>query len=232
MAASSPFSGDHRALPVFMPPFCRRWMVSCPWLCIPGLPRRKLLVMIAFSTSLSARSFLPPPPPPLQHIQGSTSTRVFDGGWRELTHASLGFQFYFATFVESSSKLHWQGEVWPFSWFTNQAVSVFQILQTGCTDLVQEMMTVRRTKVSASMAGVSVRRDTTTPSAARPVWPVSCLPILLWRVFVFHAVVLSLTYTMLHLLVLSPCRSVTYTSVTLVSVVALSFCTIHFCYTC
>ena len=86
--------------------------------------------------------------------------------------------------------------------------------------------------MSATEAGVSARRDTTTPSAARPVWPVSCLPTLLWRVFVFHPVVLSLTYTMLHLLVLSPCRSVTYTSVTLVSVVALSFCIIHFCYTC
>ena len=114
------------------------------------------------------------------------------------------------TFVESSSKLHWHGEAWPFSRFTKQAVSVFQILQTGCTDLVQETMTVRRTTVSATVAGVSARRDTTTPSAARPVWPVSCLPTLLWRVFVFHPV--------LHLLVLSPCRSVTYTSVTLVSV--------------
>ena len=105
------------------------------------------------------------------------------------------------TFVESPSKLHWHGEVWPFSWFTNQAVSVFQILQTGCTDLVQEMMTVRRTTVSASMAGVSVRRDTTTPSAARPVRPVSWLPSLLLPLFVFP-----------------PCRSITYTSVTLVSV--------------
>ena len=87
--------------------------------------------------------------------------------------------------------------------------------------------------MSATVAGVSARRDTTTPSAARPVWPVSCLPTLLWRVFVFHPVVLSLTYTLLHLLVLSPCRSVTdIHSVTPVSVVTLSFCHIHFCYTC
>ena len=71
MAASSPFSGDHRALPVSMPPFCRRWTVSCPWLCIPGLPRRKLLVMIAFSTSLSARSFPPTPAHPGQYIHKS-----------------------------------------------------------------------------------------------------------------------------------------------------------------
>ena len=48
---------------------------------------------------------------------------------------------------------------------------------------------------------VSVRRDTTTPSAARPVWPVSWLPSLLLPLFVFP-----------------PCRSITYTSVTLVSV--------------
>ena len=219
IAASSPFSGDHRALPVSMPPFCRRWTVSCPWLCMPGLPRRKLLVMIAFSTSLSARSFPPTPAHPGQYIHKSIRWWV-----TRTDTCQSGLPVSLCIFVESSSKLHWHGEAWPFSWFTKRAVSVFQILQTGCTDLVQETMTVRRTTVSATVAGVSARRDTTTPSAARPVWPVSCLPTLLWRVFVFHPV--------LHLLVLSPCRSVTYTSVTLVSVVALSFCIIHFCYTC
>ena len=100
-----------------------------------------------------------------------------------------------------------------------------QIVLTGCSDHVQKTMTARMATLSATKAGVSVHRDTTTPSAARPVWPVSCLHTPLWRLLVFHPVVLSLTYTsvtpvsvpallhpvvlshtlLLHLLVFPPC---------------------------
>ena len=123
-----------------------------------------------------------------------------------------GLQFHFAIFVESSSKLHWHGEVWPFSWFTNQTVSVFQTLQTGCTDLVQEMMTVRRTTVSATKAGVSVHWDTTL--LLRQQQDLCGL----WVVY-------------LHFCCLCLCSHPVILSHIFVSVNTLSFCHIHFCYT-
>ena len=35
----------------------------------------------------------------LRHVQGSTSTGIFKGGCRPLTHSSLGFPFHFSFFV-------------------------------------------------------------------------------------------------------------------------------------
>ena len=62
------------------------------------LTRRKPLLMVS-------PVYLPGHFLSLWHVQGSTSTGVFDGGCRTLTHASLGFAFHFSLFVASSLNL-------------------------------------------------------------------------------------------------------------------------------
>ena len=50
--------------------------------------------------------------PPFWHVQGSTPTEVFEGGYRPLTHSSLGFPFHFSLFVASSLNLWGWWYVW------------------------------------------------------------------------------------------------------------------------
>lgn len=66
-APSRTFKEDRRTLPLFKPLSCRRSMGRCPWLCAHrehlkllstcGVPRCKPLEVVAFTASLSARSF-------------------------------------------------------------------------------------------------------------------------------------------------------------------------------
>ena len=63
---------------------------------ISDLSRRKPLVMVVLTASLSARSvgiF-----PSLRHVHGSDPTVCFEVGCRPFTHSSLGFPFHAALF--------------------------------------------------------------------------------------------------------------------------------------
>ena len=43
--------------------------------------------------------------PSLQHVQGSTPTGIFEGGYQPLVHSSLSFPSHFSLFVASSLNL-------------------------------------------------------------------------------------------------------------------------------
>ena len=72
------------------------------------LPRSKPLVRIALPTSLNLLCHFRS----LRHVQGSTPTEVFDGGWQPLTHSSLGFPLHLSVFVASSLNLWGWWHVW------------------------------------------------------------------------------------------------------------------------
>ena len=95
------------------------WSVAwCDWLCARSRVSRssKLHIFQDASHLWGLPFYLLVHFPSLQHVQGSTSTGVFEGGCWPLKHSSLGFLFHFSLSLCLSHFLQW--EAWSVLHFT------------------------------------------------------------------------------------------------------------------
>ena len=147
----SKFKEDHGALlPLSMPLSSRRFIVWCPWHCVPaGSVSSSSTLQIFWDAShlwwmLCLPVYLLSHFPSLQHVQGSTSTVVLKGrGW-PLTYSSLGFPLLLLTFCSKLTESVRMMALWSdrhllrqtsggYGWLIPPPLSNWRMKCTGCT---------------------------------------------------------------------------------------------------
>ena len=103
--------------------------------------------------------------PWLRRVQGSTSTWVFEGGCRRLTHASLGFPFHFSLFVASALNL-W-GRLECVIWLSPLGAIQRRAWATASTSIVELEVKTIIIDCTVFMDGSRALLDSETPP-----WPV------------------------------------------------------------
>ena len=117
--------------------------------------------------------------PSLWHVQGSTSTRVFRGGCRSLSHARLGCPFHFSPLWLCSKFIHW---LWR-GWHVRYDSSLLQVLQQESVYDWYHFHRQAEAKLKRSVGSCSIlalywrdRTSSTQPASSRPWWlqPAGC----------------------------------------------------------